>query len=122
MSEIKIVTLGSSPVIKHVATKKLDPKSGAPFFNIWNYFDHSSGNFRVGVWDCTSGSWEHDHPQLEFCYIVEGRLDVTEEESGITHTFEAGSSFVVPKGLRVTWTVKNYAKKILVAAKHLDGA
>lgn len=120
MSKPQIITLGSSPVIKHIAAEKINPKSGNPFNNTWNYFDHSSGNFRVSTWDCTAGSWEHNHPQLEFCYIVEGSVDITEEDSGIVHTFDAGSSFVVPKGLRVTWNVKEYAKKILVAAAHMD--
>ena len=121
MSESKIITLGSSSVVKHIAADKACPKTGTPFTNTWNYFDHSSGNFRVGIWDSTAGSWEHDHPQLEFCYIVEGSVEITEEDGGIVHTFDAGSSFVVPKGLRVTWNVKEYAKKILVAAAQLEG-
>lgn len=120
MSKANIIVIGSSPIIKHVAAKKDNPKSGSPVFNIWNYFDHDSGNFRVGVWDCTAGSWEHNHPQLEFCYIIEGSVEVAEKESGIFYNFETGSSFIVPKGLHVIWTVKNYVKKILVAATHLD--
>ena len=121
MSEAKIVTLGKSEPISHTAAAKATPKSGEPFANNWTYFNHSSGNFKSGIWDCTAGSWEHNHPKLEFCYIVEGSVKIVEEENGVTHTFNAGDSFVVPKGTRVTWIVEKYAKKLFVSALDLDG-
>lgn len=120
MSEGKIVTLEKSDVISHTAGAKVNPKSGAPFANNWTYFQHSSGNFKAGTWDCTAGSWEHNHPKLEFCYIVEGSVKVI-EEGGPTRVYNAGDSFVVPKGTRVTWIVEEYAKKIFVSAAHLEG-
>ena len=121
MSEAKIITLGKSEPLSHTAKPKVDPKSGEPFANNWTYFNHSSGNFKSGIWDCTAGSWEHNHPKLEFCYIVEGSVKIVEEENGVTHTFNAGDSFVVPKGTRVTWIVEEYAKKLFVSALDLDG-
>lgn len=121
MSEAKLVTIGKSPVISEKSALKVNPKSGQPFANNWTYFNHSSGDFKAGIWDCTAGSWEHNHPKLEFCYIVEGSVKIVEEESGITHVYNAGDSFVVPRGTRVTWIVEEYAKKIFVSAASLEG-
>ena len=89
MSEGKIAVLGKTNVLHHTAAAKRNPKSGEPFANNWTYFEHSSGNFKAGIWDCTKGSWEHNHPKLEFCYIVEGSVKVI-EEGGPTHVFNAG--------------------------------
>ena len=122
MPEGKVITIGKSEVLKHTSAPKVNPKSGEPHANNRTYFNHSSGDFKSGIWDCTAGSWEHNHPKLEFCYIVEGSVMVVEEESGITHVFNAGDAFVVPKGTRVTWIVEDYAKKIFVSAASLEGA
>ena len=119
MSEGKIAVLGKTKVLHHTAAAKLNPKSGEPFANNWTYYEHSSGNFKAGIWDCTKGSWEHNHPKLEFCYIVEGSVKVI-EEGGPTHVFNAGDSFVVPRGTRVTWVVEEYAKKLFVSAASLE--
>lgn len=119
MSAGKITVLGKSNVLHHTAKAKVNPKSGQPFANNWTYFEHDSGNFKAGIWDCTQGSWEHNHPKLEFCYIVEGSVKII-EEGGVEHVFKAGDAFVVPKGTPVTWIVDEYAKKIFVSAAHLD--
>lgn len=121
MPEAKVVTIGKSEVLTHTSAPKVNPKSGEPHANNWTYFNHSSGDFKAGIWDCTRGSWEHNHPKLEFCYIVEGSVKIVEEDSGITHVFNAGDSFVVPKATRVTWIVEDYAKKIFVSAASLEG-
>lgn len=120
MSEANITTIGKSEVLKHTSKAKVNPKTGEPHANNWTYFEHSSGNFKAGIWDCTAGSWEHNHPKLEFCYIVEGSVKVVEKD-GPTHVYSAGDSFVVPKGTPVTWIVEEYAKKIFVSAAHLEG-
>ena len=120
MSEGKIVTLTKSTVLHHTEGPKKNPKSGEPYANNWTYFEHSSGNFKSGIWTCTAGSWEHFHPKLEFCYIVEGRVRITEKD-GPTHEYKAGDAFVVPKGTPVTWEVDDFAKKIFVSAADLDG-
>ena len=119
MSKGKIVTIGKSDLISETSGKKVKPKSGEPFANNWTYFEHGSGNFKSGIWDCTAGSWEHNHPKLEFCIIIEGSVKI-EEKDGPVHEFNAGDAFVVPKGAPVTWIVEDYAKKIFVSAAHLE--
>lgn len=120
MTQGKIVTLNESKVLHHTEGPKKNPASGEPVANNWTYFEHPSGNFKAGIWTCTAGSWTHCHPKLEFCYIVEGSVKIIEEE-GPTHVYNAGDSFVVPKGTPVTWVVETFAKKIFVSAAHLEG-
>ncbi len=120
MPEAKVVTIGESELLKHTSAPKPNPKSGEPHVRNWTYFDHSSGDFKAGIWDSTAGSWEHSHPNLEFCYIVEGSVKIIEKD-GPTHVYNAGDSFVVPKGTPVTWVVDEYAKKIFVSASTLEG-
>lgn len=86
-------TIGKSEVLIHTSGPKINPASGAPHENNWTFFDHSSGNFKGGIWDCTARSWEHNHPNLEFCYIVEWIVKIVEK----------------------------YAKKLFVSALHLEG-
>ena len=119
MSKGKIVTIGKSEIVSETSGKKVNPTSGEPHANNWTYFEHGSGNFKSGIWDCTAGSWEHNHPKLEFCYIVEGSVKIVEKD-GPVHEYKKGDAFVVPKGAPVTWIVEDYAKKIFVSAAHLE--
>ena len=118
MPDEKIVTLGKSPVLHHASGKKTNAVEGEPYANNWTYYDHASGNFKTGIWDCTAGAWYHEHPKNEFCHIVEGSVTIIEKD-GPTHRFNAGDSFFIPKGTPVTWIVETYAKKIFVSAKNL---
>lgn len=119
MSEGKLVTLEKSPVLFNKSGYKTNATTGEPFENSWNYYNHASGNFRVGVWDCTAGSWYHEHPTTEFCFILEGSVTIIEKD-GPTHVYHAGDAFIVPKGTPVTWIVEDYAKKVFVAAEKLS--
>lgn len=116
MSEAKIVDFFKvEPVAVNEGVKE-SAVEGKPYAKSTTFYAHSSGNFRAGHWSCTAGSWEHNHPKLEFCYITKGSVKIKEMDSGIVHTYNAGDSFVVPKGLRVTWIVEEYAEKVCVTA------
>lgn len=119
MSEAKIITFNESPVLQSSSGFKTNATEGKPFENSRVYYNHPSGNFRAGVWDCQAGAWRHEHPKTEFCYIVEGSVNVIEED-GPVHAYKAGDSFIVPKGTPVTWVVENYCKKLFVGAENLD--
>lgn len=119
MSEGKIVTFDKSQVIDHVSGHKTNATEGNPFENVWVYFNHPSGNFRSGVWDCKAGSWYHEHPKTEFCYIVEGSVKI-QEKDGPLHEYQTGDAFVVPKGTPVTWIVDDYVKKLFVGSENLE--
>ncbi|MCG8565663.1 MAG: cupin domain-containing protein [Desulfobacterales bacterium] len=98
---------------------KTNAVEGHPFESVWEYYNHPSGNFRAGVWECDAGAWTHNHPKTEFCYIVEGEVSI-QEEGGPLHEYKAGDAFIVPMGTPVTWKVKHFCKKVFVGATQLD--
>ncbi|MEH0023153.1 MAG: cupin domain-containing protein [Desulfobacter sp.] len=120
MPEGNIITFDKSPVLSETSGHKTNATQGNPFETCQIFYNHPSGNFRSGIWDCTAGAWYHDHPKTEFCYIVEGSVKIREKD-GPLHEYTAGDSFIVPKGTPVTWIVETYAKKLFVGAEHLDG-
>lgn len=119
MADGKIIDFDQSSVLEHSSGYKANAAEGRPFENSWVYYNHASGNFRAGIWDCRAGSWSHEHPKTEFCYIVEGSVKIREKD-GPVHTYNAGDSFIIPKGAPVTWIVDNYVKKLFVGAEKLD--
>lgn len=72
---------------------------------------------RVGVWEGEPGTLQlTDYPFDEFCLIVTGELVVT-SAGGKPLVFQAGDSFVIPKGFTGTWEMKTRVRKqsVLVA-------
>ena len=92
---------------------------GRPFEDCRIYDNHTSNNFRSGIWNCKAGSWFHEHPKTELCYIVEGSVKIHEQD-GPLHEYTAGDAFIVPMGTPVIWIVEDYVKKIFVSAQKLD--
>ncbi len=118
MSQSQIITFNKTPELKHSSGVKTNAAQGNPLENVWEYYNHPSGNFRSGIWDCTAGAWTHEHPKTEFCYIVEGAVKI-QEKDGPLHEYKAGDAFIVPKGTPVTWIVDHHAKKFFVGAENL---
>ena len=69
---------------------------------------------RVGVWEAGMGkSVLKNFPFTEYVLMISGRVVVT-EENGTSNTFEAGDTFVIPKGWSGTWDIKERMKKQIV--------
>ena len=51
--------------------------------------------------------------QLEFVYLLQGQIDVIDDEGGV-ESYRAGDSFVMPRGCRCTWDVKEPVRKLYV--------
>ena len=72
------------------------------------------GKFDVGVWQCDNNVHQmSDCPYDEFVYLIEGELEITHED-GRSTTYQAGESFVMPKGTNCVWNVRKPIKKIYV--------
>lgn len=65
----------------------------------------------AGVWQCTPGRFEYTYPADEICTLLEGRIQVGDED-GRTHEYEAGDTFYTRKGEVATWTVIETVRKI----------
>jgi uncharacterized cupin superfamily protein len=72
---------------------------------------------RVGVWECTPGGWPIiDRPDTETCYIVSGRVTITDGETGATYEASAGDVLVQPKGWSGRWDVTETIRKVYTIA------
>jgi len=69
---------------------------------------------RVGVWEAGMGKLVLDNfPFTEYVLMISGSVIVT-EENGVSMTFKAGDTFVIPKGWSGVWDVQERMKKQIV--------
>ncbi|MHA1785628.1 MAG: cupin domain-containing protein [Candidatus Helarchaeota archaeon] len=63
------------------------------------------------VWDCDPSEFDWEYDTDEIAYIIEGEVDVTNEEGKVT-TIKAGDLVTFPKGMKCTWNVKKKLHKV----------
>lgn len=69
---------------------------------------------QVGVWEAGEGKlFLEKFPFTEYVLMISGRVIVT-EENGLSLTFTAGDTFVIPKGWNGVWDVRERMKKQIV--------
>ncbi len=67
---------------------------------------------RVGIWECTPGSYRvDDKPASETCYVIEGRAVLEDDETGSRVTITAGDFLTMPKGWSGRWTIEETLRK-----------
>lgn len=88
--------------------------SGDPAFKTWAQ-DQSRGEpVRTGVWEATPGETRSIKGEtVEFCYILSGVIELTEEGQP-PRTFRAGDSFVMKPGFVGVWKTIETVRKIYV--------
>ena len=67
----------------------------------------------AGVWECEPNRHRVDMPIDEFVYLLAGRIDVIAEDGG-TEVYKTGDSFMVPRGCRCIWDVKEPVRMLFV--------
>jgi hypothetical protein len=71
----------------------------------------------VGVWECTPGGWNTiDRPASEAMMFLSGRARLTTAGQAPV-IFQAGDSFVLPKGWNGRWEVIETVRKFFVEVK-----
>jgi len=71
----------------------------------------------TGVWQCTPGGWDTvDRPATEAMIFLEGRARIT-PLGGEPVVFQAGDTFVLPKGWNGRWQVLETVRKFFVEVK-----
>lgn len=76
------------------------------------FYANPQENILAGVWECTAGTMEiESFPYDEFVEVLEGSIEITDTE-GHREVFKAGETFMIPKGMKLTWhmpeTLKEY--------------
>lgn len=88
--------------------------AGAPAFKTWALDDSRGGNVRTGIWEATPGTTRSIKGEaLEFCHILEGIVEIT-EDGGAPCVFRAGDSFVMKPGFTGVWKTIETVRKIYV--------
>ncbi|MEQ1580588.1 MAG: cupin domain-containing protein [Steroidobacteraceae bacterium] len=85
--------------------------AGNPVQSVRNLFTDSTGQFFVGTWSSTPGSWRIRYTESEFCHLLSGAIRLTDTQ-GLSWYFAAGASFIVPAGFTGTWEVLEPARKL----------
>lgn len=94
---------------------------GAPAFKTWELdsaLAENGGwtNIRSGIWEATPGTTHSiKGDAFEYCHILEGRCEVT-ENGGETRVFGPGDSFLLKPGFVGRWTTTETLRKIYVFA------
>lgn len=79
------------------------------------YFTNRTGQLEAGVWECNAytSNFDEGYPVDEFGIILSGTVVIT-DESGHSETFTAGDSYVILKGLKLTWHMPEAMRKYYV--------
>lgn len=87
---------------------------GSPSFRVWKQDEDRGGQIRSGVWEASIGSFRTAKGKsCEFCYILEGVMELTEEGQGPI-VYQAGDSFVMKSGFVGIWKTIEPIRKIFV--------
>lgn len=88
--------------------------SGDPSFKTWAQDQSRNEPVRTGVWEATPGETRSIKGEtVEFCYILSGVIELTEEGQR-PRTFRAGDSFVMKPGFVGIWKTIETVRKIYV--------
>lgn len=80
------------------------------------FMTSEAGNFHAGVWTCTPGTMKlTDYPFNEMAVIIEGRIVVTDEDTGVIKEFGPGDGLAIRKGFRGIWTMPEKVLKRFAA-------
>ncbi|HEY0123904.1 MAG TPA: cupin domain-containing protein [Rhizobium sp.] len=87
---------------------------GEPRFLSWDIAKTEDGQVSCGLWEATPGAYRSIKGKVfEFCYILSGISELTEDGGG-TRRITAGDSFVMHPGFEGVWKVIETTRKIWV--------
>ena len=117
MSKCIRLPTGSAPLSGLQSTEYIPAdtlESGDPQERGLSYYADQTGQLDAGVWECEPNRHVIEAaPYDEFVYLLQGRIDVIDDEGGV-ESYRAGDSFVMPRGCKCTWDVKEPVRKLYV--------
>ena len=118
MSSVRCIRVPTGPSVAGMKPTDYIPpeslESGDPQERGRSYYADQTGQLDAGVWACEPNRHVIDAaPYDEFVYLMEGRVDVIDDQ-GKVDTYKAGDSFIMPRGCKCTWDVKEAVRKLYV--------
>jgi uncharacterized cupin superfamily protein len=78
------------------------------------HFESADGSIVVGTWQSTPYAEMLSYPDaVEYSVILSGKVAITSPD-GSVQTFQAGESYVLPKGVEVRFEVLETMRKVYV--------
>ncbi|MEM7564560.1 MAG: cupin domain-containing protein [Pseudomonadota bacterium] len=111
-----------SLVDSNTPTEALLSKPGTYLGEAFTFEERHTGEVvvKVGVWEAGAGKFEiQDFPFTEYVLMISGQVVVSELD-GVSRSFGAGDTFVIPKGWSGEWDVKQRMKKQIVRIGSAD--
>ena len=118
MSNLKCIRVPTTAKIAGLELTDYIPRetleSGDPQERGRSLYADQTGQLDAGVWECEPNRHVIEAaPYDEFVYLLQGHIDVIDDK-GAVQTFKAGDSFVMPRGCKCTWDVKEPVRKLYV--------
>jgi uncharacterized cupin superfamily protein len=118
MSEKKIIKLIHNPNGFGEIADELEEsmfESTLPKQHTHSYYEDEALGLYIGVWD-TLDMIETAAPYAcdEFMTIIEGTVEIKNNQTGIVEAVTAGQSFVIPQGYNCQWHQNGYLRKFYV--------
>jgi uncharacterized cupin superfamily protein len=88
------------------------PGPGKPVTRSSLHVEATDGGLRSGVWDSTAGTRDYYYYFDEWAYVLEGEAHVSVD--GDEYVLRAGDAFYAAAGMRATWVVPEYVRKVWV--------
>lgn len=103
---------GFTPETSHALPERLI--AGDPLYKTWMLDEARDGAIRTGIWEATPGETRSFKGEtFEFCYILSGRAEITEDGKAPV-TYGPGDSFVMKPGFTGIWKTIETVRKIFV--------
>ncbi|PCI58917.1 MAG: hypothetical protein COB35_12555 [Gammaproteobacteria bacterium] len=124
MSVKKIIILNTKPAKFGEHTDELTPDmfvSSLPVQHSHSYYENDDLGLYIGVWDTTE-MIETPAPYAddEFMTIIEGAVEIKNNNTGKIETVLADESFVIPRGYDCQWHQQGYLRKFYIISAHPD--
>ena len=99
--------------------RPLDPQSvaaGSPECRSLTAVRSHDGAFSSGLWECTAGTLSLTFAFDELIHVLEGEVTIQADEG--TRTLRPGDVAFFPKGIRTTWVIPRFLRKVWVHRVH----
>lgn len=81
-----------------------------------DFFQDTTGLFRSGFWSSKPGRSDMNYLKNEMCVLLEGEVRITGED-GTVELFQAGDTFVIPRGFKGVWETLKPTRKFFAVYK-----
>jgi hypothetical protein len=84
---------------------------GNPTMKAWREYVSDDESVRCAWWEATPGTYHATYDAWEFIHLLKGKITITPDGGEPRHV-GAGDTFIIEKGFKGTWKIKEKALKV----------